>query len=192
MANTNAPFGFRAVRRVDGAAPNFLANYRPIATDDSTAIGYGDPVTSLSTGYVTRATAGTTAIAGIFMGCQYYDSNQQKYVFMPQWSGTASTSEPAQAVICNDPNIVFEAQSNGSAITFADVMANINFVIGTPNSLTGISTSALDQSTINTALTTRPFKIVGISQRIGVDPASSYNVAEVVLNYTDLKNLAGV
>lgn len=191
MPNTQAPFGFRPVRRLDGAAANFLITTRLIGSADTTAIGYGDPVTSLNTGYVTRSTAGTTQINGIFQGCQYYDTSLQRYVFMPSWSGTLSTSGDIVAFVCNDPWAVFEAQSSGTAIGLADVNANINFTIGSPNA-SGISTSSLNQASINPATTTLPFRIVGISTRIGVDPTASYNVAEVVLNFSDFKTLAGI
>jgi hypothetical protein len=191
MANTQAPFGFRPVRRIDGAALNFMTNVRLIASNDTTPIGYGDPVTSLNTGYVTRSTAGTTTIAGIFMGCEYYDTAFQRWTWMPNWTGTTSTSGEIRAYICDDVNVVFEAQSNGTAIGLADVQANINFVIGSPNAA-GISTSALNQSTINPATATLPFRIVGLSQRIGVDNASSYNVAEVILNNANYRTTTGV
>ena len=190
MANTQAPFGFRAVRRIDGAALNFMTNVRLIASNDTTPIGYGDPVTSLNTGYITRSTAGTTTIAGIFMGCEYYDTSFQRWTWMPNWTGTSSTSGEIRAYICDDVNVVFEAQSNGTAIGLADVQANINFVIGSQNSA-GISTTALNQSTINTTATL-PFRIVGLSPRIGVDPTASYNVAEVVLNNAGYKTTTGV
>ena len=87
--------------------------------------------------------------------------------------------------------MVFEAQSNGTAIGLADVQANINFVIGAPNSA-GISTTALAQSTINPATATLPFRIVGLSPRIGVDPTSSYNWVEVILNNANYKTTPGV
>ncbi|WP_421696927.1 hypothetical protein [Ancylobacter sp.] len=190
MANIQAPNGFRAVRRIDGAALNFLTNVRLIASNDTTPIGYGDPVTSLNTGYITRSTAGTTTISGIFMGCEYYDTSQQKWMYMPNWPGTSTTSGEIRAYITNDVNVVFEAQSNGTAIGLADIGANINFVIGSPNT-SGISTTALNQSTINTTATL-PFRIVGISTRVGTDPTSSYNWAEVVLNNADFKTTTGV
>lgn len=192
MANILAPFGFRAVRRIDGAAPNFLINPRLIASNDTTPIGYGDCVTSLATGYITRSTAGTTAIAGIFQGCEYYDNNMRKYVQSMSWSGTASTSGPITCYVLSDPYVVFEAQSNGAPITFADTGTNINFAVGSPNALSGISTFSLNASSINPATTTLPFRVIGPSSKIGVDNTSNYNIAEVVLNFTDLKNLTGV
>ena len=65
MANTNAPFGFAESSRL-GAAVNYQMSTRNIATTNSTAIYFGDPVslatgtTGLGTGYIKQASASQT------------------------------------------------------------------------------------------------------------------------------------
>lgn len=199
MANTNAPNGFQRFGLLDGASPTMGCQQRLVASADTTPIGYGDPVVSLVTGYVARATAGTTQIAGIFMGCYYLNTAVGRVVWSKSWPG-ASAGSDGHANIDTDPNALYIAQSNNTAIAFADINANINFVIGTPQSESagGFSTSALDQSTINTT-NTLPFRIIGLySQYVpagsenGSDDTSAYNRVIVAPNYTDRKSLVGM
>ena len=91
-------------------------------------------------------------------------------------------------------------QSDDTAITFADIDANINFVAGTPQTEAagGFSTSTVGQSTINTT-DTLPFRIVGLlSQYVpagsqnGTDDTSDYNRVIVAPNYTDRKSRVGI
>ncbi len=195
MANVQGPFGLRPVRRIDGAQPNYQANPYQIAYNNSNKIAKGDPVKLLTSGLIDVLAPGTTAIFGIFWGCQYFDPVQGRTVWSNMWnavSGLAST----QIVTCwvyDDPNIVFEAQAGGSTtpIAQADIGANINFAQqSTPNTI-GISTAYLDQTTINTT-NTLPFRLVGLSQKVGNDNTSAYNVAEVVFNNAQIKNTTGV
>ena len=70
MSNTQAPYGFRATRRIDGAAPNYaMMPSRLIAQAYSVAIGQGDVVASLSTGYIALCASTATQAQGIFQGC---------------------------------------------------------------------------------------------------------------------------
>ena len=199
MSNTNSANGFQRFGLLDGASPTMGFQSRLVAQADTTAIGNGDPVVSLGTGYVTRATAGTTQISGIFRGCWYLNTAVGRVVWSKSWPG-ASAGGNGHAYIETDPNALYVAQSNGSAITFADIDANINFAIGTPQTEAagGFSTSTLNQSTINTT-DTLPFRIVGLlSQYIpansenGTDDASDYNRVIVAPNYTDRKSLVGI
>lgn len=199
MANTNSPNGFQRFGLLDGASPSMGNQQRLVAQGDTTPIGYGDPVVSLATGFVARATAGTTQISGIFMGCYYLNTAVGRVVWSKSWPG-ASAGSNGSANIDTDPNALYVAQALSTAIGFADIDANINFAIGTPQteSAGGFSTSTLDQSTINTT-NTLPFRIVGLlSQYVpagsvnGSDDASSYNRVIVAPNYTDRKSLVGI
>lgn len=199
MSNVNSPNGFQRFGLLDGASPTMGFQQRIIASDDTTAIGYGDPVVSLGTGYVTRASAGTTQISGIFCGCYYLNTAVGRVVWSKSWPGS-STGSTGKANIDSDPNALWIAQSNNTAIVFADIDANINFVIGTPQTEAagGYSTSSLDQSTINTT-NTLPFRIVGLlSQYVpagsvnGSDDTTAYNRVIVAPNYTDRKSLVGI
>ena len=88
MANNNAPFGFQHIGNNSGATPSFGTSVRLIAANNATPIFFGDavvPVTGPATGYITQATVGTVALAGIFTGCTYFSTSQQKPVFSRYW-----------------------------------------------------------------------------------------------------------
>lgn len=196
MSNTNAPNGFQYFGRLEGGSPTEGFTTRLIASADTAAVGQGDPVSSLATGYVTLSTAGTTQIDGIFMGCQYLSTAIGRTINTNYWPGSGANGD-VLAYICTDPQAEFVAQSNNTAIVFADIGANINFVTGTPNSTTGFSTSALDQSTIATT-NTLPFRVVGLLSDFtppssgGTDNTSAYNRVIVSANLWDRKSLTGI
>src|SRR5215475_13763577 len=103
MPNVNSPNGFHFFGKTEGASPTVGWSVRKIANGDTNSIGYGDQVTSLGTGYVTRSTAGTTQIAGIFYGCKYVSSALQRIVWSKSWPGSGATGDPI-AYIDTDPN----------------------------------------------------------------------------------------
>ena len=183
MSNTNAPFGLRPVRRLDGAAPTYQTNPYQVATTYTTPIGTGDLVYN-SAGYIQQAAATTTPILGVFAGCNWYDSSQLKKIFSPQWTGVSTAVAPITAYVYDDPNMVYEIQSgNGGPVTQAQVLENAKIgTVAAPNTTTGISTSYLDFNTIATGQSTYSMKIVGLSQKIGNDNTSQYNLVEVTLN----------
>lgn len=195
--NVNSANGFQRFGLLDGASPTMGFQIRKVASGDTTPIGDGDPVVSLATGYVTRATAGTTQISGIFRGCYYLNTGVGRVVWSRNWPGSGAGGD-AICEIETDPNALYQVQTDNTAITFADIDGNINFVIGTPDSVTGFSTSTVAQSTIATT-DTLPFRIVGLlSQYLpansvaGTDDASAYNRIIVAPNYTDRKSLVGI
>jgi hypothetical protein len=196
LANTNAPNGFQYFGRMDGGSPTMGNSTRKILSTYNVAIGFGDPVISVASGYIQQATASTVQIAGIFFGCEYLNSAVGRRVWSPYWPGTTQGSD-AIAYLNTDPQSLFIAQSNNTAIAFADIDANIQFVIGSANTVTGMSTTALDQSTIATT-DTLPFRIVGLYSDYvttsvdGGDNASAYNRVIVAPNYWDRRSLLGI
>lgn len=150
----------------------------------------------MSTGYLQAATSNTVTVAGIFNGTEYYNSNVGRKVWFNSLPATGLGAD-GLVYISNDPPALWLAQSNGSAITFADIGANIGFATGSGNTTTGLSTYALDQSTIGTT-NTLPFRIVGLWSQYappgtpGADDTSLYNWAVVALNNTDRASTTGV
>lgn len=190
MANTSAPFGFRDIALSGGSsAPTGGMIKRQIAFDDSTKIYQGDPVKSLATGFVAQWTAGTAVsqLAGIFVGCEYLSLATGKHIFSKFWPGAdvgASSEVTAHLIPCNlAPAPLFNAQSSGTAITLADVGANIDVALGTGSDLTGQSAATVDQSTIG-AGATLPFRIMGLYEGVGngSDATSSFNIVTVAAN----------
>lgn len=194
MANSNAPYGFRFLRLAGGSAPTDGQNTYPIAYNYATAIGKGDVVTLNSSGQVILATPGTTTILGVFNGCSYYDPTiNQTPQFRPNWPGSSLSSANfvVQAYIVDYPDAVFEVQSDAANIALTDVGANIQFVAGTVG-ISGYSTQAVGQSTINPATTTLPFRIVALGRGIKNDNTSSFNSVEVVFNNVLANSRTGV
>ena len=187
MANTNAPFGFRQYSGT-GSAPTYEQNVRYIASDNTTAIYFGDAVIPLTTGYIGQATASTVRVEGIFAGCKYVSTSQKRTVWSNYWPGSDATGD-VEAYIIDDPNAKFLVQSSDSggtaAVTFAKIGEYINLAVGTGNTATGISGMTVNVATLNTTVTL-PFRIVGLVTSPpganGTDTATEYNQVIVAFN----------
>lgn len=210
-ANPLVPFGFRIARQFNANPTNMQLNVRQIAFNNANQIAYGDPVKSLSTGFIDLMTVGGTTIHGVLLGVNYPNATAIGGVsFPPNWaavSGLASTAV-VTALVANDPNLVFMAQCNGAAQTVAAVGQNIDIKTGTsgaPNGA-GISTCALDATTIATTATL-PFRIVGIvglsdlvnsGAASGIGPIPQYVATNdnqffyVTMNTSDMRQVTGI
>ena len=195
MANTNAPFGFRQYSGT-GSAPTYEQVSVLIASTDTTACFFGDPVTPLTSGYVTRASSssssGNTQIAGIFVGCQYLSVAQKRTVWSNYWPGSDNNGD-VTAYIVNDPNAKFVVQSDATGNAQADVNANVGFTIGSGNTANGIS-GAYINSTVYTD-SSQPFRIISL---VTNPPGSAgtasgaYNWVIVAFNNVSPKQLTGI
>ncbi len=187
MANTNAPFGFRQYRGL-GSAPTYEQSVRLIKSDNTTAVYFGDPVSNLNTGYITRATAGTAQIAGIFVGCKYLSTSQKRTVWSNYWPGSDASAD-VEAYIVDDPNAQFVVQAGGTAIGLADMGLYIQFNLGTGNSSTGISGAYVESPAVTATL---PFRIIGFIESPpganGTDITSAYNQIIVGFNNVTSRN----
>lgn len=178
MANVLAPFGFTPVRRLDGAAWTGNMTQYQIASGNSHHFFQGDVVIMASgpTGYIDLATAGSTQILGIFIGCEYLSTAQGRRVWSNQWNGDTSTIVTAYVV--DDPQCVFLAQTGGitgSALPRTALQANINFTTAAAsgNSQNGISGMAVDDNTAGTS-GTLPFRVLGIPGLTDIPAGAPY------------------
>ena len=185
MSNTQAPFGFLPEGTVAGAGPNFRLSARKIASSNATPIYTGDavvPVTGSVTGYITQATAGTTALAGIFWGCKYLSISQGRVVWLPYWPGSDANGD-VTAYVIDSPDTVFMVQAGASAVGMSAINMNIQLAVGTGNSTTGRSGMYV-QNPASTA--TLPFTVVGNVTdppgSNGTDNTSGYNYVLVTFN----------
>lgn len=107
MANTNAPDGFTPAYHIYGGIIR-PAKMR-IQSGYGTSIFSGDVVT-LSSGYVQQAGATDTPI-GVFYGV-FFTASDGTPTFSKVWTGSTATqgSADAEALVYNDPGIVYEAQ----------------------------------------------------------------------------------
>ena len=167
MATTAAPYGLKPVRRADGMPYAGATNqYLIDPAGEATNLFYGQVVIIGADGYIALATgsgsdlttnsiSGTTGVGaiGVFVGCEYVNSSGQTVQAQYYPSGTNSSSTAIKAYVVDDPNVLFQAQLDG---TGAQTIIGTNTFFAavqstsTGNTTTGNSTSALD-ATVKTA-----------------------------------------
>lgn len=198
MANPTTGFGLRPVRRLDAAGLSFQVEQREIAYNNANTIGTGDLCTSLASGYIDKYTAGDTITAGVFIGCRYLNPTLGYDWFFPIWNAPSLPSTTkVYALLIADPNVVFEARTSGgaSAVGVADIGANFELVVGTPNALTGQSTTTIDDATGPATTATYPVKMVNTAPTVNSnfnDNSLVNNIIEVRLNTLNLYTAAGI
>jgi hypothetical protein len=159
MSSTATPYGFRPVGLLGSGTWSDATRQIKIASGYATAIFYGDAVKLVSAGTVEKDT-GTTALTpvGIFVGCRYTDPTTNQPTYSQYWPASTAASD-AFAYICDDPNIVFQAQ--GDASLAQTTLGNNVAVVQTGGSTAiGNSKNALDASTAATT-NTLPVRIIG-------------------------------
>lgn len=140
MALTASPSGFALRKHPSGQS---RATPYTIASAYAANIGYGDFV-KLTTDGVIQAAAATDDGIGIFAGVEYIDATGKPSRAKNWVSGTVGTN--IVAWVYDDPENVFEVQvgSGGTAYVQTAIGAQADVVVGTPNSITGQSTSYLN------------------------------------------------
>ncbi len=197
MANTDAPFGVLPLGLNNSAVtPSFGLKKFIVDKDDTKVIARGDPCVKLATGYVERIasapnTQGAHLYAGIFWGCSYLSIAQGRKVESAFWPGSdaAADVEALLVPLIGSPPGLFMVQSDGTAITFADIGLNaqVNYAAPTSQGVFRRSGVTLDQGSINTTATF-PFKIEGLYSDIvpsgqnGADDTTDYNIVLVSFN----------
>jgi len=173
MANTNAPYGLRAVNRNDGmpyagATSQFLIDPAGLGSN----LFNGQVVIINANGYIALSTAtgadlttnnlggNTLGAWGVFVGCSYINAQGQQIYAQYYPSGTTGV---VTAYVITDPNVTFAAQLDGQ-VTQAALGANTFFAAAqstsTGSTQTGNSTSALESTVVTTAAA---FKIIGFA-----------------------------
>jgi len=154
MANLDGAFGLRPIRHLTGGCIR-LAEYS-IASGLAEDIFTGDLVKMTGTGTnVALAAAASTNGIGVFVGCRYVNS-QGKQVFSPSWpTGTAGTDIVAN--ICDDPNVVMQAQSTTIAAADVGTLVDLDDVAG--SHVNGRSGQSIDGTSYGSGAT---FKVMGI------------------------------
>ena len=168
MAITAAPYGLKPVKRADGMPyAGATSQYLIDPAGEATNLFYGQVVIIGADGYIALATgtgadltsnsiSGTTGVGaiGVFVGCEYV--NAQGQVIHAQYypSGYAApTGTQIYAYVIDDPNVLFQAQLDGSGAQTI-IGTNTFFAAAqstsTGSTATGNSTSALD-ATVQTA-----------------------------------------
>ena len=209
MANVSKINGFKPVKHVNGSPYNGQANVYATATTDSTALFVGDVVKLASDAnaqgiqFVTAATSGTAGTGAAAVGVVVGVINTKlDPVTGAMTNGSIALDTPqyrpasvAQYVLVADaPDVIYEVEATtaSSAYTFlvGDVGLNANLTAGAGGStVTGNSSYSLDCADKGTTATL-PFKIVGVSQKIGNEVGASCKVL-VQLNNHQFKGGTG-
>jgi hypothetical protein len=191
MPNTQAPFGFRPIRRLDGAA--WSSSFSQLkAQNNASALNRGDMVKQLADGTVAVSAAADGHLArGIFVGCHYLASALGYPIWANYWPGSGAVGL-VDVFVIDDPFLVYEVQADAGIIAFADIGTNADIVFHA--STTGFSKMALGAPT-TTASTNFPWKIIGLGNNgvnisDGYDTTAAFNIVEVTWNDMFLKGPA--
>lgn len=176
MSATASPYGLRPVKRADGMPyAGAVSQYLIDPAGEATNLFTGQVVTIGADGYIALVTgtgadgttnsfpgSGTlTGAIGVFMGCEYINA-QGQLINSPYYpSGYAApTGTQIKAFVIDDPDVLFQAQLDGSGAqtiigtnTFFAAAQSTN----TGSTRTGNSTSALESTVVTT---TAAFRIV--------------------------------
>lgn len=182
MSATNAPFGFRPIKHPSGII-------RPTAYKGGIASAYasnifkGGAVILTTNGVIQAATASNADMLGIFAGVEYTPAGGRPVV-SPYWpSGTTlETGSKMVAYVWDDPEIIFEAQADGSlAQTAVGDQANITGgTYNTGSTATGISNCTLS-ATLAGAGVQGLFNVIGLSDYINNEWGDAYTIVQVTM-----------
>jgi hypothetical protein len=194
MANTNSPFGFKPIRRLDGAAWSSCHTTKKMQLNAG-ACNRGDVVKQLGDGTVAVATApGSAANIGVFVGCHYLQASLGYPIWSNYWPGAGAVAgTQVDAFIIDDPFVVYEVMAATGPITAANVGENADVVITA--STTGFSKWALATPAVAAGSDVLPFKVVavgnaGVNIQDGYDVTSANNIVEVAWNVHNYKTVS--
>ena len=199
MNGTNAPFGLKPTRMIDGSPWNGGTSRYLIASAYATNLFVGDPVTLLNDGTIGIGVAGSP-ILGVFQGVKY--TTAAGAVFPGGLGGAGANYWPAsttlatgtlgEAMVCDNPEVLFEVQTNTSAgMTQNGLNLVYNFVSAAGSAITGISAYALNVSSGSSAADNLNLRALRLPQYPGNLFGVGYNVVECVINNHLLKGGRG-
>ena len=203
MSSVSRLNGFRPVKTITGAPYNGGANVYFVPASDSSVIMVGDAVKLLgdaraATGAatVTRVSAGTDIPVGIVVGILFSGVGDAQNVPPVTDLNTPvyrRASTDRYLLVCDDPNVIYEAQYLPTSVAAATITANVglngSFDVtagSTTSGASGMSIAALSATTA-----TLPLKVVGFPQRPDNIPGDTYFSYWVKLNTTSFSTGTG-
>ncbi len=184
---------------------NLNGYYTITSSTTTTAVAIAAGATINATSTASGTVTVVVPIAGIFVGCKYLSTGQQKTVWQRYWGGTDAASDVI-AYVVNDEAAQFSVQTGNSnttatAVGLLNVGQNISFAYNDStstgetngNTSTGLSTMFADQYSLiansSAGATTNgflPFRILALQNYIpgqtsplvsinGNDSATAYN-----------------
>ena len=183
MANQDAPFGFRQVGGLGSRPTSEGTSKYVIASSFADSIYSGDVVefgagtsengTSIAAGYVgTAAETSSIRNVGIFNGCFYEDPTTSKPTWKNYWP--ASTAAEAQAFVYDNPDDLFEAQSEGTIVR-ATVGSGVDMAYVAGSTINGRSKEELATTAGSFA-----FRVLRISEDPAISDIASANANWIV------------
>lgn len=180
MANTSRINGFRPVFHLQGSRIQSRKYFIP--STDATAVYPGD-VVKLAGAADTDGTASTVqlaaagdAVLGVVIGFAPDPTNLN----VDGLKRAASTNR--YVLVCDDPYVVYEAETTNGTPAAADVDLNVNHAVGTPTSATSVSGANIDMGTKNTTATLT-FKIMAFGSRVDNEVAASAKLYVMINNH---------
>ena len=160
MATTAAPYGLRAVNLVGGQPYAGSTRHFKIASGYASNLFNGQVVKIGTDGTVqlmesigSAADPFDAGTVGVFVGCSYTDPNTKQLLHAQYWP-TGTVADDAVAYVIDDPDVVFQAQADGS-VAQTGLGGNVAFAAvqstSTGSTATGNSTSALDAAYAETS-----------------------------------------
>jgi hypothetical protein len=195
----SAPYGFDPINRQDGMAYAGATTQYEIASV-STTIKNGDLVyvsagTIVKSGVTNNAVSTANLTAGVFMGCQYVNTQGQT-VQAQYYPGNAAASSAVAYVVVDDKAAYKVAVTDGSGnVSSTTVKAiGVNLVVDQTDAgstTTGDSGEGVTAPTANAGnLVTLPVKVVGVVPETAVN-ATHYREVVVILNNPQLTRTTG-
>lgn len=196
----STPYGFRPVNRQDGMAYAGATTQYGIKSV-STTIKYGDLVYITAgevakSGVTTNSTTATNYTAGVFMGCQYVNTQGQT-VQGQYYPGNAAASS-AIAYVVVDANAAYkvavtDGSGNVSSTTIGAIGVNLNVdQTNTGSTTTGDSGEGVTAPSANAGnASTIPVKVVGVVPETAVN-ATNFREVIVVLTNPQMTRATGV
>ena len=191
------PYGFRPINRVDGLPYAGAFRQLPIASTYNTAIYYGDPVAIVIGGTIAKSsTSGSevtsATIAGVFVGCQYVNSQGQT-VQAQYYPGTTVTN--AVAYFVDDPLAAYKVAvgyANGVVTTVQQnaVGTNMSYYVGTGSTTTGDSGAWVTAASGNST-STLPWRVISVVPDTNVTSTTFCEVV-VKINLQQYNNTTGI
>jgi len=154
MPNVNAARGLKAVRHFTGGIVR-ESRYE-IASALASLIYQGSAVKAVGTNKRIDVAAAGDRLIGVFQQVSYQDATGDTF-FRRYWptGQTLKTGTVAEALVLDDPFIIFNIQVSGVAgLAAGDPGAFADLVIGTGSTQTGESGDMVDQATITSTVAT--------------------------------------
>jgi hypothetical protein len=181
MTASSAPFGFIPSREATGYGTRGENKFEgAIPSGYATDIYKYQPVKMTTAGQLQPAVSSADFI-GVFMGCEYTGTDGRRRVSNYWPGGTAILSgTTVTSYIMDDPNSVFEVQTDGSLAQSAigdqaDITNGSN-----QNGSTGLSAATLS-STLKGTGNQGMFRVVNISDRVDNAWGDAYTVVKVTI-----------